>query len=89
MLQLPGLNVLVQQYICLTDDRLVRLATCDELPFIETGAIIEQEFDMPCNQSFAVAVYGMFQFIADVLQAVYDFILFAQGQVESFIRFVE
>lgn len=50
LLQLSGLDVLIQQYICLTDDRLVRLAACDELPFVETGAIIKQEFDIPCNK---------------------------------------
>lgn len=47
MLQLPGLDVLVQQYICLMNNRLVRFAARDELSFIETGAIIGQEFDMP------------------------------------------
>lgn len=46
-LQLSRLNELVQQYICLADDRLIGLATCNELTLVETGTIVKQEFYVP------------------------------------------
>ena len=39
---------------------LMNMIAGNKLPLVKTNAIVQQQFNIGCNQSFTVMVYGMF-----------------------------
>ena len=66
----------------------VHIVACDKLTVIEPGVIIKEHLDAVHNQSLAVAVYGMTQFVLYLVEAVHDDLPFLGAEVQSLVSLV-
>ena len=67
-----AVEIIVQELFEFRQGIPVFFFPCDELAFIKTHAIAEQQVDIHRDQRFAVLVYAVLQLYAYVLKTVYD-----------------
>ena len=72
-----------RQYIAVRD----RTAG-DELPIVETHAVVEQHFDIVDYQCAAMLVGRVFQFAADVLQTIDDRVALLFREMQRFVHLI-
>ena len=65
-----ALEIIVQQFFKPAEYIFVYLSPCDELPFIETHAVVQQQFDVTGDEASAVLVGWNLQFPLYLVQAI-------------------
>ena len=66
--------MVIYDFIKLPDNLFIHFVTCNELPFVETHTVIQQQFDVSHDELLAVFVDRMFQLDPDFMYAIsYDF----------------
>lgn len=81
-LRFVALEIVVYQCFEFHQDIFVGCRAGDELAFVETHAVVQQQFDVACNQTLAVLVDGALDFHLNLLQTVEEdfFLVFGQMQ---------
>lgn len=84
-LQTSRSDIVVQPPLQTGQQFLVLVLAGDELTFVETGAIIQQQLDEARNENTAVRVNGMMKLLADIVEIAQHALRLALRQVEGFL----
>lgn len=80
--------IFIQQLLETGKNVFVHIVACDKLAVIEACAIIEKHLDAVHNQSLAVTIYSMVQFVLYFVKAVHDYLPFFCTEMQRLVCLV-